>query len=117
MNAGGVSTSICQTTNPLYAVVAEFVIMPRHHCSGLKLPIKTYSDVGGKIKVTAVESVGPVADTWNVPIGAGSHEMDLPLINREDDLTTIRVEMLQDGGGYCSLESISCVDADLSAVP
>lgn len=112
---------LVEVTSAVYVVVGEWLCMPRHHCTGLKVPLKVDSDGGGTVKVegTRTSDGGTVTATIHFAAGPQWLEADLPAMNGQDQIVTVSVRLKIDspGGSWCSLEAISCSDTDLSAVP
>jgi hypothetical protein len=107
---------LCQATAAGWTTVLEYLVLPGHHWTGLYIPINVDSDNGCTVRATAVEPA--VAVGRGCAAGPVAGKIDLAGINRQDTLTTLRIQLeLAGGGTWASIEAISCHDADLAAVP
>jgi len=94
-----------------YVVVLEYLIIPRHHCTGLRFTYRVDGGAGGgDIQFTA----GGVSVAVALAAGVAEGYVDLAAVNSDDSLITVTVEIRADGGGSVDLWSLGCYDQSMT---
>lgn len=95
-------------------VVLEYLVRPRHHCTGLRFTWRADGGTdGGLMRITAVEAAVNVVVA--LPVGVTEGYSDLLAVGREDLLTTITVELQLDGtSADIDLWALGCYDLDMT---
>jgi hypothetical protein len=96
------------------SVILEQIIVPRHHCSGLRFTYRADGgEAGGQLRFRTIESA-PVMDVALAP-GIQEGYVDLLAVALEDTVSTVRIYATRDvGSTYLDVWALGCYDLNLT---